>query len=57
MLDKESDLPVTKQCKLLRVNRPSEQYQPAKVPVEDLAAMRIMDGIHLEIDPFLWTIR
>lgn len=56
MIDKESDLPVTKQCELLKVNRSSVYYQPAAVPVEDLAVMRAMDEIHL-LRPFLGSRR
>ena len=56
MIDKESELPVTKQCELLSVNRSSVYYQPAPAPVEDLAVMRALDEIHL-LRPFLGSRR
>ena len=56
MIDKESELPVTKQCELLSVNRSSVYYQPVAVPAEDLEIMRAMDEIHL-LHPFLGSRR
>jgi len=56
LIDKESELPVTKQCELLSVNRSSVYYQPAPAPVEDLAVMRALDEIHL-LRPFLGSRR
>ncbi len=56
MIDKESGLPVTRQCELLKVNRASVYHQPAPVPTEDLKIMRAMDEIHL-LRPFLGSRR
>lgn len=56
MIDKESELPVTRQCELLCVNRSSVYYQPAPVPAEDLEIMRALDEIHL-LRPFLGSRR
>ncbi len=55
-MDKESELPVTRQCELLKVNRASVYYQPAPVPTEDLKVMRALDEIHL-LRPFLGSWR
>jgi len=56
MIDKESDLPLSRQCELLRVNRSSVYYEPAPVPAEDLEVMRVMDEVHLA-QPFLGSRR
>lgn len=56
MIDKESELPVTRQCELLKVNRASIYYQPAPVPAEDLNIMRALDEIH-QLRPFLGSRR
>jgi len=56
MIDEGHDLPLTKQCELLRVNRSSVYYEPVPVPVEDLAVMRVMDEVHLS-RPFLGSRR
>jgi len=56
LIDKESELPVTRQCELLKVNRASLYYQPAPVPAEDLNIMRALDEIHL-LRPFLGSRR
>ena len=39
--------PVTKQCKLLGVNRSSVYYRPRKVSDTDLVLMRHIDKIHM----------
>jgi len=56
MIDKGYDLPLTRQCELLRVNRSSVYYEPVPVPTEDLAVMRVMDEVHLS-RPFLGSRR
>ncbi len=56
LIDEESEMPVTKQCELLKVNCASVYYQPVAVPAEDLAVMRAMDDIHL-LRPFLGSRR
>ena len=40
-------LPVTRQCKLLGVNRSSVYYRPRKVSDADLVLMRQIDKIHM----------
>ncbi len=56
MIDTQRDLPVTRQCELLNVNRSSFYYQPVIVPVEELEVMREIDEIHL-LRPFLGSRR
>jgi len=56
MIDKEQQLPVTRQCELLKVSRSNFYYQPAEVPIEDLEVMRELDEIHL-LRPFLGSRR
>ena len=51
MIDREHDLPITKQAKALGISRGSVYYLPRPVPAADLAAMRRMDELHLEF-PF-----
>ncbi|WP_428776528.1 IS3 family transposase [Vibrio sp.] len=49
MVDRAHDLPVTRQCQLLSLNRSTVYYQP-KVDVsdEDLQLMRRIDEMHLK---------
>jgi hypothetical protein len=51
MIDREHDLPITKQAKALGISRGSVYYLPRPVPAADLAIMRRMDELHLEL-PF-----
>jgi putative transposase len=51
MISREHDLPITGQAKALGISRGSVYYLPRPVPVADLAAMRRMDKLHLEL-PF-----
>ena len=51
MIDREHDLPITGQAKVLGISRGSVYYLPRPVPAADLAAMRRMDEMHLEF-PF-----
>jgi putative transposase len=51
MIDREHDLPITKQAEVLRVSRGSVYYLPRPVPDTDLAIMRRLDRLHLEF-PF-----
>ena len=51
MIDREHDLPITGQAKVLGISRGSVYYLPRPVPAADLAAMRRMDEMHLEL-PF-----
>jgi putative transposase len=51
MIDREHDLPITKQAEVLRISRGSVYYMPRLVPEADLAIMRRLDRLHLEF-PF-----
>src|SRR6266540_3002231 len=51
MIDREHDLPITKQAEALRISRGSVYYLPRPVPEADLAIMRRLDRLHLEF-PF-----
>ena len=51
MIDREHDLPITKQAEALNISRSSIYYLPRPVPDSDLAIMRRLDELHLEF-PF-----
>jgi putative transposase len=51
MIDRSHALPLTKQAKALEIARGSVYYRPRPVPAADLAIMRRMDELHLEL-PF-----
>src|SRR5271166_1641007 len=51
MIDREHDLPVTKQAKILRISRGSVYYRARPVSATDLGVTRRLDRLHLEI-PF-----
>ena len=51
MIDREHDLSITKQTKALNISRGSVYYLPRPVSAADLAVMRRMDELHLEL-PF-----
>ena len=51
MIDREHDLPIAKQAQALGVSRGSVYDLPRPVPAADLAVMRRMDELHLEL-PF-----
>ena len=51
MIDREHDLPIAKQAAVLRISRGSVYYLPRPVPETDLAIMRRIDELHLEL-PF-----
>jgi putative transposase len=48
MIDREHDLPITKQVKVLRLSRGSVYYLPRPVSASDLEVMRRLDRLHLE---------
>src|SRR5712671_2603821 len=48
MIDRENDLPITKQAEVLRISRGSVYYLPRPVSSADLAIMRHLDRLHLE---------
>jgi putative transposase len=47
MIDREHELPVSTQAKVLNISRGSVYYQPRPVPERDLILMRRMDELHL----------
>jgi putative transposase len=51
MIDRQHDLPITKQAEVLCISRGSVYYLPRPVPEADLASMRRLDRLHLEF-PF-----
>jgi putative transposase len=51
MIDRQHELPITKQAQVLRISRGSVYYLPRPVPEADLAIMRRLDRLHLEF-PF-----
>src|SRR5438874_3912441 len=48
MIDREHDLSITRQAKVLRISRCSVYYLPRPVSEADLAIMRRLDRLHLE---------
>ena len=51
MINREHDLPITRQARALGISRGSVYYLPRPVSASDLAIMRRMDELHLEF-PF-----
>jgi putative transposase len=51
MIDREHDFPITKQAEVLEISRGSVYYLPRPVSCADLAIMRRLDQLHLEL-PF-----
>jgi putative transposase len=51
MIDRQHDLPITKQAEVLCISRGSVYYLPRPVAEADLAIMRRLDRLHLEF-PF-----
>ena len=51
MIDRRHDLSITKQVEALGISRSSVYYVPRPVPAADLAIMRRMDELHLDL-PF-----
>jgi putative transposase len=56
LIDKQSQLSLTKQCRILEISRSSLYYQPVPVSQTDLHLMRLIDEIHLQY-PFLGSRR
>jgi len=48
MIDRQHDLPVTRQCALLALPRASVYYTPQPVSAGDLTRMRQLDELHLQ---------
>jgi putative transposase len=51
MIDRDHDLPVQRQARLLRLSRSSVYYLPRPVSASDLTIMRRLDELHLDF-PF-----
>ena len=51
MIDRNHDLPIIKEAKVLGISRGSVYHLPRAVPAADLAVMRRMDELHLDF-PF-----
>jgi hypothetical protein len=51
MIDRDHDLPLTRQADLLKLSRSGLYYQPRPVPPADLAVMRRIDELHLNRHP------
>src|SRR4051812_37674472 len=49
MIDRSHALPITKQAKVLNVSRSSVYYQPRPTSADDLALMRRMKELHLNL--------
>jgi putative transposase len=48
MIDREHELPMTRQAKILKLSRSGLYYRPRPVPPGDLAVMRRIDELHLD---------
>ena len=48
MIDRKHRLPVTKQCRLLVLNRSTAYYRPKGESEENLAVMRALDELYIE---------
>jgi len=48
MIDRNHDLPLAHQAKVLNISRGSVYYKPRPVPAADLAIMRRIDELHLD---------
>ncbi|MGH7087836.1 MAG: IS3 family transposase [Stellaceae bacterium] len=48
MIDRDHDLPVVRQAKVLKLARSTVYYKPRPVSAEDLALMRRLDEVHLD---------
>lgn len=52
MIDRTHALPITRQAQALGISRGAVYYEPRPVPAADLALMRRMDEVHLEMPWF-----
>jgi putative transposase len=48
MMDRENELPMTRQCKILDICRSTFYYKPAPVSIRDVEVMRLIDELHLK---------
>ncbi len=49
MIDRNHELPLSRQCEILQLARSTAYYQPQPISTEDLALMRRIDELHLEM--------
>ena len=56
MVNKEEKLPLSRQCKLLNINRSNIYYLPAGIKEKDIKLMHLIDKIHIK-RPFLGARR
>ena len=49
MIDRTHELPLVQQCQILELARSTAYYQPLPISPEDLALMRRIDELHLEM--------
>ena len=54
MIDRDHDLPLTRQAEVLQLSRSTLYYRPRPVSAEDLVIMRRIDELHLDF-PFAGT--
>jgi putative transposase len=54
MIDRSHDLPITRQARMLNVSRGSVYYLPRSASAADLALMRRIDELHLDINIDAW---
>ncbi len=55
-MDRQAELPVTQQCKLLELSRSSFYYRPVEPSEEELELMKAIDQVHLQ-HPFMGSRR
>ncbi len=48
MIDRKHDLPIVRQCEILRLSRSTAYYAPEPTSPSDLALMRRIDELHIE---------
>src|SRR5665213_1085378 len=48
MIDRDHDLPIARQARVLNISRGSVYHKPRPVSAEDLAIMRRIDELHLD---------
>jgi len=48
MIDRDHELPLRRQAKVLQLSRSTLYYEPRPVPAAELAVMRRIDELHLD---------
>ena len=49
MIDRTDKLPIARQCQILELSRSTAYYQPQPISPDELALMRRIDELHLEM--------